>query len=192
MSKELLEKFKWKKEVYRMWKKGLATWEEHRNVVRVCRDAMRKAKAHLELNLVRDVKDKKGFFKYISSKKKTRENVGLLLNEVGALVTEDTEKAELLNAFFASVFTAKAGPQESQTLEVMEIGEVTEDWKKNNVTSVFKKGKKEEPGNYRPLSLTSIPGTVMEQLILDVISKHVEEKKVIGSRQRGFTRGNHA
>ena len=34
----------------------------------------------------------------------TRENVGLLLNEMGALVTEDTEKAELVNAFFASVF----------------------------------------------------------------------------------------
>jgi len=46
--------------------------------------------------------------------------VGLLLNEVGVLVTEDAEKAELLNAFFASVFTAKAGPQESQALRVRE------------------------------------------------------------------------
>ncbi|GAB0179374.1 mitochondrial enolase superfamily member 1 [Grus japonensis] len=120
MSKELLEKLKGKKEVHRMWKKGLATWEEYRNVVRVCRDATRKAKAYLELNLARDVKDnKKGFFKYISSKRKTRENVGLLLNEVGALVMEDTEKVELLNAFFALIFaTAKATPQESQTLEV--------------------------------------------------------------------------
>jgi len=43
----------------------------------------------------------------------TRENVGLLLYEVGALVMENMEKAELLNAFFDSVFTAKAGAQES-------------------------------------------------------------------------------
>jgi len=63
--------------------------------------------------MARDVKsNKKGFFKYISSKS-TREDVGLLLKELGALVTEDTEKAELLNATFGSVFTAKAGPQES-------------------------------------------------------------------------------
>jgi len=73
------------------------------------------------LNLARDVKDNtKGFFNYIISKWKARDNVGPLLNEVGALVMEDAEKAELLNAFFSSVLSAKAGPQESQALEVRE------------------------------------------------------------------------
>jgi len=112
MSKELLEELRWKRKAYGMWKEGQATWEEYRNVVKACRDATRKAKAHLELNLARDGEhNKKSFFKYISSKQKTRENVGPLLNEVGVMVTEDAEKAELLNAFFASVFSAKAGPQ---------------------------------------------------------------------------------
>ena len=93
--------------------------QEYRNVVKALRDATRKATVHLELNLARDVKDnKKGFFKHISSKEKTRDNVGLLLNEVGVLVMEDAKKAEFLNAFFASLFSAKAGPQESQALEV--------------------------------------------------------------------------
>jgi len=104
-----------------MWKEGQATWEEYRIVVRARRDVTRKAKAHLELKLARDVKNnKKGFFNYISSKTKARDNVGPLLNEAGVLVTEDAVKAELLNAFFASVFRAKTGPQESQAPEVRE------------------------------------------------------------------------
>ena len=174
--------------------------------------------------------------------------MGTLLNEAGVLVTEDAEKAELLNAFFASVFSVKAILQESQALGVREeacrkndlslveedcvrnhlsnldahkpmgpdgrhpqlltdlaaiiaeplsiifgrswrTGEVPEDWRKANVTPVFKKGKKEDPGNYRPVSLTSIPGKVMEQLILEVITKQVEEKNVIKSSQHRFTKG---
>jgi len=121
MSEALLEEFRQKRKVYGMWKEGQATWEHYRNFVRACREATRKAEAHLELNLASDVKDnKKGFFKYISSKWKTRENVDLLLNQVGALVTEDKEKAVLLKDFFALVFTAKAGPQESWSLDVRE------------------------------------------------------------------------
>jgi len=121
MSKELLPELGWKRKVYGMWKEGQATWEEYRNVVKTCRDVIRKAKVHLELNLARGVKNnKKSFFKYINSKWKTRENVGPLLNEVGVLVMEGAEKAELLNAFFASVFSAKAGPQECHALEIRE------------------------------------------------------------------------
>jgi len=63
---------------------------------------------------------------------------------------------------------------------------IFESCRKAKVTPVFKMGKKEDSGNYRPVSLTSIHGKVMEQLILDVISKQVEEKKVSRSRHHGF------
>jgi len=53
-------------------------------------------------------------------------------------------------------------------------GEVPMDWRKANVTPVFKKGKKDDPGNYRSVSLTSTPQKMMEQLILEVIIKQVE------------------
>ncbi|PKU32183.1 rna-directed dna polymerase from mobile element jockey- hypothetical protein [Limosa lapponica baueri] len=69
-------------------------------------------------------------------------------------------------------------------------GEAPKDRRKANVTPVFKKGKKEDLGNYRPVSLTSIPGKMMEQLVLGVISKHMEETKAIRSSQHGFTKGN--
>jgi len=68
-------------------------------------------------------------------------------------------------------------------------GEVPEDRRKANVTPIFKKGKKEDPGNYRPVSLTSILAKMMEQLTPEVIIKQPEEKKVIRSSQHEFTKG---
>ncbi|PKU43344.1 rna-directed dna polymerase from mobile element jockey-like [Limosa lapponica baueri] len=79
---------------------------------------IRKAKNQMELNLANDVKDnKKAACKYVSNKQKTRENVDSLINEMVYLVTQDMEKAEELNAFFAVVLTSKTGPQESQVPE---------------------------------------------------------------------------
>ncbi|GAB0207188.1 mitochondrial enolase superfamily member 1 [Grus japonensis] len=47
----------------------------------------------------------------------TRENVGPLRNETGDLVTQDMEKAEVLNDFFASVFTGKCLSHTAQVTE---------------------------------------------------------------------------
>lgn len=75
---------------------------------------MRKAKA---VYLSRDVKEnKKAFFKHIRNKRKTRESVVLLLYGRGTLVTEDSEDAELSNAFFTLVFITTRH-QESLTQE---------------------------------------------------------------------------
>jgi len=37
-------------------------------------------------------------------------------------------------------------------------GEVAGDWKKGNIAPIFKKGRKEDPGNYQLVSLTSMSG----------------------------------
>lgn len=79
-----------------------------------------KAKDHLELNLARDVKgNKKDFYRHMDSRRKTRENVRCLLNGAKGLETKDTEKAEILSAFFALVFTGAIYLQECQVLETV-------------------------------------------------------------------------
>ncbi|KFW66504.1 hypothetical protein AS28_11516, partial [Pygoscelis adeliae] len=58
-------------------------------------------------------------------------------------------------------------------------GEVPVDWRLANMTPIYKKGQKEDPGNYRPVSLTSVPGKVMEQIILSAITQHIQDKQGI-------------
>jgi len=74
----------------------------------MCRDKIRKAKAQLELSLATKVKgNNKYFCKYINSKRRARENLHPLTEDKGNTVTKDHGKAEVLNVFFASVFSRK-------------------------------------------------------------------------------------
>jgi len=57
------------------------------------------------------------------------------------------------------------------------------------VTSIYKKGRKEDPRNYRPVSLTSLPGKIMEQFILSALSGHVKDNLGIRPKQHGFMKG---
>ncbi|KAJ7422027.1 RNA-directed DNA polymerase from mobile element jockey-like protein [Pitangus sulphuratus] len=70
-----------------------------------------------------------------------------------------------------------------------ESGEVPVDWKLANIVLIFKKGKKEDSRNYRPVSLTSVPGKVMEKIILEGIEKHLKDSVVTAHSQYGFMRG---
>lgn len=71
--KTLIENLTWKGKIYGTWKKTLITLEKYRNVVRLCRDVMRKDEDDLELKEVKY--NNNGFFMYVSSKRKIMENM---------------------------------------------------------------------------------------------------------------------
>jgi len=52
-----------------------------------------------------------------------------------------------------------------------------------------KKGRKEDPGNYRPVNLTSVTGKVMERFILSAVTRHVKGNQGSRSSQHGFMKG---
>ncbi|GAB0184088.1 mitochondrial enolase superfamily member 1 [Grus japonensis] len=183
-------------------------WEDYRDAARLCREKICAAKAQLELKLASTVGDnKKGFFKYINNKRKSRENIGSLLDENGHLTNRDIDKTETFHAFFAFVFNTDDGLWDTRCPELedhdcgndklpadpelvrdlllhldayksmgpdgihprvlreladvivrplsiifqpsWESGEVPVDWKLENIVPIFKKGKKEDPSNYR-------------------------------------------
>ena len=67
-------------------------------------------------------------------------------------------------------------------------GDVPSDLKHANVTPIFKKGAKSDSGNYRPISLTSIPCKLFESLIKDGITEHLSVNALINASQHGFTK----
>ena len=71
----------------------------------------------------------------------------------------------------------------------MELGKIPQDWKDANVMPLFKKGNRDQPQNYRPVSLTSILGKIMEGLIKDRLVYHLEKFKLINNTQHGFRNG---
>lgn len=68
-------------------------------------------------------------------------------------------------------------------------GEVPEDWRLADVTPIYRKGHKEDLGNYRPISLTSVPGKVMEQIILGQITQFMHGVQGIRPSQHRFMKG---
>ena len=70
--------------------------------------------------------------------------------------------------------------------ESLQTGIVPLEWKKANVTAIFKKGLKELASNYRPISLTSHLCKIMESIIKDCIMKHLTDRSLINTTQHGF------
>ena len=174
----------------------------------------------------------KCFWNMVRDKTQVRQGVSDLNKTEGDTVTDDIEKANLLNSFFASAFTQEnisniprmparkvynilneVSINEDKVKEILaslkidkspgpdgihnrvlyenreqilvpltetlinsfETGKIPEDWKLAKVIPIFKKGKKSDPNNYRPISLTSTVSKIMETIIRDKIAEHLEE-----------------
>ena len=68
----------------------------------------------------------------------------------------------------------------------LQQGIVPQDWKQANVTPIFKKGCRKQPGNYRPISLTSVICKLLESIIKDNVVKFLDKHNLIRSTQHGF------
>ena len=174
------------------------------------------------------------FYSFINRAKATRTKIGPLRNG-DEVVTDPKQEAELLNDYYASVFTAGeanvpevtsrngeahletvyitreriktiiermnadsasgpdgitprvikelkdeiAEPLESIFRASMECGKIPDEWRNAEVTPIFKKGSKADPGNYRPVSLTNVIGKLMERVVKEDVMGYVEKHSVM-------------
>ncbi len=68
-------------------------------------------------------------------------------------------------------------------------GKLPTPWKDATVSPVFKKGAKSDPGNYRPISLTSVVGKLLERLIRQCLMDHLKQHNLLSDSQFGFRNG---
>ena len=126
------------------------------------------------------------------------------------------EQAAILNSFFSFVFTKEeatdyelpppgvdrissrvlveladeiAVPLAAIFQKSLETDKVPRSWKVADVVPIFKKGMKSVPGNYRPVSLTSHIGKLMEKVIKEEIMSHLNRHDLLNDTQHGFMRG---
>ena len=198
-----------------------------------------------ERNISKEIKNNnKVFWRYVNSQRKSKTSIPDLKNKEGTLVTDDKEKAELLNKQFSSVFTQEdknnipefephqvtstlenfiiheaevkkklkslrtdksCGPDEVHPYLLkaladtmvkpltkiynisLQTGVVPAIWKEGVVTALFKKGSKQSPANYRPITLTSIICKILEKLIIEKLQKHLKANNLEKKQQHGFT-----
>ncbi|KAK3100218.1 hypothetical protein FSP39_016457 [Pinctada imbricata] len=67
--------------------------------------------------------------------------------------------------------------------------DIPEEWKTARSSAIFEKGSKSIAGNYRPVSLTSIVGKVMEKLVRNHLLEHFITNSLFTNKQYGFIGG---
>ncbi|XP_029207553.1 uncharacterized protein LOC114971183 [Acropora millepora] len=64
-------------------------------------------------------------------------------------------------------------------------------WKIPRLTPIYKKDDETERGNYRPVSLLSIPSKIMESIVNDALVKHVlRDNNLVSNRQWAYRPGH--
>ena len=61
----------------------------------------------------------------------------------------------------------------------LRVQEIPDEWKKAQISAIFKKGDKSQAGNYRPVSLTSVVCKVMESLVREHIINHMKKQQFL-------------
>ena len=185
------------------------------------------------------------FWKYVQTKTKITTGISPLTKRDGGVAVTDKDKADVLNLFFASVFTSEnlnnipvldegsrsdnilltdilitplavkeklgqlnvnkaqgpdkipprvlkelctqlAVPLSTLFNKSVESGKLPSEWKQAEVVGIFKKGTRSDPGNYRPVSLTSVLCKVLESFIRDAIVNYMTDLNLYASCQHGF------
>ena len=88
--------------------------------------------------------------------------------------------------FFKKTITNIVKPLQLIFNQSLLSGKLPEVWKQALVVPIFKKGRRNNPENYRPVSLTSVACRILEKIIHTKINIHLSNNNLLSNFQHGF------
>ena len=70
--------------------------------------------------------------------------------------------------------------------KIISTGVFPTDWKLAKVTQIFKKGKKDEMNNYRPISVIPVVAKIFEKLVFEQLYEYLNNNSLISASQSDF------
>ncbi|KAF2349915.1 Reverse transcriptase domain [Trinorchestia longiramus] len=157
--------------------------QEHIHACRDVKQTIKSTKQNKEITVTAQAKtNPKSFYKYMAyfTVEVVEEQLSILNpykstgpNGLGPRILKET--AEVISEPLTNIFN-----------RFLETGIVLDDWKRINITPIFKKGNKQIPNNHRPISLTSVISETIERLLKVRITKHFNDQNLINDAQHGF------
>ncbi|KAK7108399.1 hypothetical protein V1264_016145 [Littorina saxatilis] len=184
MDKGTLRTVRKKHKLFRKWLESRdgKVYQEYCKVRNQARRACRKAQRLLEQTVAKQAKrNPKAFWSYVKNKTKTKTGIADLKKEDGTKTTSDQEKAEVLNAFFKSVFTAEADgdlpdpPEYNFTSELRDFEVTSEKVKK--LLEGLQAGKAPGPDGLSPLLLSKAADALAEPVAM-LFRKSLDEGRI--------------
>ena len=108
MTRDVLRNIKRKHKLWKKWRQGNddIAYTQYRKQANKASKVVKLAKRAFEKKIAKNIKnDSKSFYSYARSKSRVKTSVGPLIGENGSLASTDKDMANMLNEFFASVFT---------------------------------------------------------------------------------------
>ncbi|XP_041453148.1 uncharacterized protein LOC121406192 [Lytechinus variegatus] len=88
--------------------------------------------------------------------------------------------------WFLQMFADKLTPILTDLFQTsVDTGTLPRQWKEANICAVFKKGNKQSPDNYRPVSLTCVLSKVLEHIVHSHIMDHFGDYGILVDSQHG-------
>uniref|UniRef100_A0A803TJP4 ribonuclease H n=1 Tax=Anolis carolinensis TaxID=28377 RepID=A0A803TJP4_ANOCA len=88
------------------------------------------------------------------------------------------ENPEWWSPFLASLFTS-----------INSSGQMPGGWKMSIIVPIYKKGGRNDPQNYRPISLLNITSKLYAQHLLQKLTEWLQERQIVHEEQAGFRNG---